>query len=1123
MRTQSLFAVGQIRLSQLSVYNWGSFHGLHQARIDPVGTLITGDNGAGKSTLIDGLMALLLPAGKASFNIAAAQGDRSDRSLLSYMRGSYGSAHDGATTRVRSKREGAVVTGLQALYCGDDGSIITLAALFWITQASNSLSDVKRLYVVAKRDLSLKMLLDDFGNGDVRVLKQRLKDDPTISYCENNFTEYQEVHRRLLQMDNKNASALLSRALGLKKIDDLTQLVRALVLEPSTVKNDALRVVHEFDDLVAIHDQLVDAKARQEALARLPEIQATLQRTESELASLLAEREGLAVYIAGQCVDLWGARLALMQQALDTIALEIEQLEVLQAEAVTQVEQCHESYIKAGGNRIEEIKKEIQRVREKLEETTLKASVYQQLAAELNLDAQLEPLCFANNKARAAERLNNFSKERKAVQIAFADKRALFTKKDDEKKSLTATIKEIEARPNSNIDPVFQRMRDRMVQALGLDHEQCLFIGELIDVLPEHLPWQGAIERALGGLRTTLAIPNDNYHLVTRWLNQTHTGVHVRVQVINKTGYDKKQNAPFKPDGFLRKLAWKTHPYRDWLKHHLSRFDLHCVGSTAELDDRPFSMTEQGLMHKDKGRFEKIDRFRVDDRRQWQLGFSNKSRLMLLKQDEKKISLELTALAQDAVIAQKHMDSTETRAHNWEKLTDIQWPQIDAPRWQSKAELLREMLYELEHANQDLATAKKHWEQAKQQEFSVRQERELKSRTYAVHQASCQLATKTLESYKITARPGLLDATRQLLQRRVAKFGDEQLDNVANHENKVRNRIDALHGKTSDRKQRATNEATGIMVAFRQKWEVIAREWTASLQSLPDYLEHLTELEKDGLPSLVEQFKERLNRHTTQSIATIKSRIDAEREDIAERIDTINRVLKRTEFRPGSHLKLGLKPEQFPHVKEFNQKVGLVLSQATSDDHERRFLGLQQVVEMLDRASAAATAHNLESLRLLDPRHQLAFHAEEIETESGKILDVLESSSGKSGGEKESFAGTIVAASLAYVLTPDGCDRPVYSTVFLDEAFSNTAEAVSRRVLKVFRALNIHVNLITPYKNLNLARESARALIIAERDPVNHESRLCEVTWKDIDRRQAEQKHKKMAAEAARLGVVVND
>jgi len=52
--------------------------------------------------------------------------------------------------------------------------------------------------------------------------------------------------------------------------------------------------------------------------------------------------------------------------------------------------------------------------------------------------------------------------------------------------------------------------------------------------------------------------------------------------------------------------------------------------------------------------------------------------------------------------------------------------------------------------------------------------------------------------------------------------------------------------------------------------------------------------------------------------------------------------------------------------------------------------------------------------------------------------------------------------------------------------------------------LNIHVNLITPFKNLNLARESAHLLLIAERDEKLHESRLCQVTWEEIDKRLAE-------------------
>ncbi len=100
----------------------------------------------------------------------------------------------------------------------------------------------------------------------------------------------------------------------------------------------------------------------------------------------------------------------------------------------------------------------------------------------------------------------------------------------------------------------------------------------------------------------------------------------------------------------------------------------------------------------------------------------------------------------------------------------------------------------------------------------------------------------------------------------------------------------------------------------------------------------------------------------------------------------------------------------------------------------------------------------------------------------------------------------VVAASLAYVLTPKGQDKPVYCTVFLDEAFSNTAEAASRRVLRVFKELHIHINLITPYKNLNLARESARSLILAERNADNHESYLREITWDTIDQQLAAQR-----------------
>lgn len=224
--------IGQIKLHQLAVFNWGSFNGLHIAHIDEKGSLITGDNGSGKSTLIDGLMALLMPAGKASFNIAAAQNDKSDRSLMSYIRGSFGSANDGSRMQSKNKRDKAVLTGLQAIYKADADEYISLMALFWINGASLDNVDIQRLYMVTHQNISLKTIIDEFDRSKNIAIFKKWLDNQYISHT-NVFSEYHALYSRSLHL-KPNAPALLTRALGLKKVDDLTDLIRTLVLEPST-------------------------------------------------------------------------------------------------------------------------------------------------------------------------------------------------------------------------------------------------------------------------------------------------------------------------------------------------------------------------------------------------------------------------------------------------------------------------------------------------------------------------------------------------------------------------------------------------------------------------------------------------------------------------------------------------------------------------------------------------------------------------------------------------------------------------------------------------------------------------------------------------------------------------
>ncbi|MBL1275967.1 MAG: AAA family ATPase, partial [Ectothiorhodospiraceae bacterium] len=1053
-RATELFTCGQIRLAELSVCNWGSFHGLHTARIDPEGTLITGDNGAGKSTLIDGLMALLLSS-KASFNMAAAQGDRSDRSLVSYIRGSHGSSHDGAQTKTNYKREGAVVTGLCALYQADDGSVITLAAMFWNTKPTNVAADFKRIYLVAKRNLSLEELLKVFGEGEARQLKKALRDDPRVEPFDS-FNDYQAYYRDCLHMDNRNAPNLLSRALGLKKIDDLTILIRDLVLEPNTIREDARNTVREFDDLVATHHQLLDARRQHEKLGGLPEIGKTLDECQRQIESLSAEREGLAIYFGEICADLWRQRMAQIERELAVVRQKLAELCRQESDATQQMEQRHADYVQAGGDRVEAARDKLAQTKRRLGEVSTAAGKYQKDAKKAGLDDVLSEDVFLENQKHVQRMQESFKDRADTFIDALTEAgRKLYAVKE-KLDVLQKQVLEIEAHPGSNIDFNYQKLRNDIVDNLSLDRDSLLFVGELIDVKQDQLSWHGAIERAIGGRRTALIVPEDGYRLVTRWLNDRHTGLNVTVQVASQVS----GQAQFKTEGYLRKLTWLDHPYREWLKHYLARSDLHCVDSAKALNETPFSMTQEGLFQYEKGRFNKNDRTPVDNRRSWQLGFSNKSRLSILKQDERTLKTHIGLLDKEVRVARENHDNCQASVRLWQKLAEVQWNDIDAPRWRHQAEQAQAVLDNLTRSGSDLEKAQQAWDAAKETLEKIQGDKGVTQKAEGTIENRLEEAQLQREKANRAAASGLVEGVREALQNRIAERGEIDIDRMASIEEKYRRDIESELGRVSGRHQTAQNRATGIMSSFRTGWEVIAAEWGADMRSLPQYLEHLLQLEQEGLPALVEQFQARLTKCALQSLAGIRSSMDSEREEINDRIETINRVLKRTEFRQGSHLKLRTKRDSYPHVDEFNRQLTRVLGNHSEDD-EARFQQLKSVIEILDKASNPATANTLESQRLLDPRFQLSFFAEELDSQNGDVRDVLHSSSGKSGGEKESFAGTIVAASLAYVLTPDGCDRPIYSTVFLDEAFSNTAEAVSRRVLRVFQELKIHVNLIT--------------------------------------------------------------
>lgn len=87
-------------VSQIELYNWGGFSGLHQADIHPDGSAIIGSSGSGKTTVVDAMMTLLVA--RPSYNLASTGTEKGDRDLTSYIRGASGTAQVARTGKTIS-------------------------------------------------------------------------------------------------------------------------------------------------------------------------------------------------------------------------------------------------------------------------------------------------------------------------------------------------------------------------------------------------------------------------------------------------------------------------------------------------------------------------------------------------------------------------------------------------------------------------------------------------------------------------------------------------------------------------------------------------------------------------------------------------------------------------------------------------------------------------------------------------------------------------------------------------------------------------------------------------------------------------------------------------------------
>ena len=100
----------------------------------------------------------------------------------------------------------------------------------------------------------------------------------------------------------------------------------------------------------------------------------------------------------------------------------------------------------------------------------------------------------------------------------------------------------------------------------------------------------------------------------------------------------------------------------------------------------------------------------------------------------------------------------------------------------------------------------------------------------------------------------------------------------------------------------------------------------------------------------------------------------------------------------------------------------------------------------------------------------ISFSASERVKETGEEWEHYRDSDGKSGGQKEKLAYTILAASLAYQFGLEwGAVRSrSFRFVVIDEAFGRGSDESAQYGLKLFQQLNLQLLIVTPLQKIHI-------------------------------------------------------
>ncbi len=1064
------------RLIRLEVFNWGTFDGrVWTLQLDGKNCLLTGDIGSGKSTLVDAITTLLVPANRIAYNKAAGA-DSKERTLRSYVLGNYKSERNevtGAAKPVSLRDHNSYSVILGEFHNAGYGQTVTLAQVFWMKEAQGQPA---RFFLGAERALSIATDFAQFGS-DIGQLRKKLRG--LGAELHDSFPPYAAWFRRRFGIQNDQALELFHQTVSMKSVGNLTDFVRSHMLEPFEVGPRLHALIAHFDDLNRAHQAVLKTQQQVELLTPLIADCGRHNTLVAEVDSLRGCRDRLRPHFAGLKLGLIDKRLGLLAEEWGRMDVQVQKLDVLHETQGQQIDELKQAINDNGGDRLERIAVEIRKKEQLRDMRKAKASRYGALVMVLGEPLATDAATFATQRGKYQSGREEARNRDADLQNALTELGVTLRQGKQEHAQQSQEIDSLKRR-RSNIDDQQIQIRAAMCAALGLNVDDMPFAGELIQIRDDERDWEGAAERLLRGFGLSLLVPDAYYKAVAEWVD----GAHLRGRLVYFHVRSRKATElpELHRDSLVRKLAIKPDsPHYDWLERELAhRFDVACCVTQEQFRRETRAITRAGQIKDPSGRHEKDDRHRIDDRSRYVLGWSNSAKIAALEAKRRQLETQLGEVGHQIGIVQKERDELITRLDALTRLEEFS--AFDELDWTSVATEIAQLLDEhsrlesasdvLKQLNDNLRTIQRAHKETAEELQTVRDKRakveQRRSDAQDLRQQTADLLQGVLIDEALTAK---LEAMR------AEALGEHQLtvESCDNREQDLRAWLQARIDSEDQKLKRLAEKIIKAMASFKEMFKLETAEMDASLEAVFEYENLLIQLNRDDLPRFVSRFKELLNVNTINEIANFNAQLARERETIKERIAHINKSLGEIDYTPGRYIVLESQASPDVEIRDFQQELracteGAVTGSDDAQYSEAKFLQVKMIIDRFRGREGLSEQDRRWTTKVTDVRNWFLFAASERWREDNSEHEHYSDSGGKSGGQKEKLAYTILAASLAYQFGLEwGAVRSrSFRFVVIDEAFGRGSDESAQYGLKLFRQLNLQLLIVTPLQKIHI-------------------------------------------------------